>query len=310
VTIHPEASIRNRLRSALLHRTTACSIQKEVDSNCESLWTFIYAPDYESYDTRTPELKISGKCRESTLSVSPFVGRSRTEFGQRRMSLLWGVSESIKFECQNHRDFGSDISSLFSRNTMRAFGGRFTATKRRLPAWLRQMMILAVSSIFATVNSSGDVQSISQTLAASVASFGKLSVPATTTLRSASTRFDANLSGTLMVSYWARTSDSGGGSISMQASSEFSPSGGPSVSTVTYLCSGATLGSSCSGVQTLTTSSQTPVVSLPANACTGGGGPCSTQDPNTVLLTLSAPNKPKYKTGTYSTVITFTISTI
>jgi len=49
---------------------------------------------------------------------------------------------------------------------------------------------------------------------------------------------------------------------------------------------------------------------LPTGACTGGGSSCSTAEPNTVLLTLSAPDKPHYKTGTYSAQITFTISTL
>jgi hypothetical protein len=156
----------------------------------------------------------------------------------------------------------------------------------------------------------GDILSTSQTLSVSVVPVGKLSLPPSVTLRSADPHFGGSLSGTLTVSYWARTSSGGSGSVTVQAGSEFSPSGGPSVSDVTYLCSGATLGTGCSGSQTLATSTQTPLVSIPGGACTGGGGACSTQEPNTVLLTLSTPNKAHYKTGTYSALITFTISTI
>jgi hypothetical protein len=156
----------------------------------------------------------------------------------------------------------------------------------------------------------GDIQSTTQTVSVDVAPSGKLSLPPSVNLRSTDTRFGGNLSGTLAVSYWARTSAGGGGSVTVQAGSEFSPAGGPSVSSVTYLCSGATLGTGCSGSQTLATSVQTPLVSLPGGACTGGGNVCTTQEPNTVLLTLSAPNKPHYKTGTYSALITFTISTL
>jgi hypothetical protein len=160
------------------------------------------------------------------------------------------------------------------------------------------------------VSGIGDIASTTQTLSVNVGANGKLSVPATATLRAVDTRFGGSLSGTLTVSYWARTSTGGGGSITVQAGSDFSPTGGPSVSSVTYLCSGATLGTGCSGSQTLATSTQTPLVALPGSACTGGGGGCSTQEPNTVLLTLSAPDKPHYKTGTYSALITFTISTL
>jgi hypothetical protein len=158
------------------------------------------------------------------------------------------------------------------------------------------------------VNAVGDILSTTQTVAVTVSSYGKVSVPGSVSLRSADTRFGA-LSGTLTVSYWARTSEGGGGSLTVQAS-EFSPSGGPVASTVSYGCSGATLGSACSGTQSLSTATQTSVVSLPSGACTGGGGVCSSQDTNTVLVAFTVPSKPHYKTATYSAQITFTISTI
>ncbi len=163
-------------------------------------------------------------------------------------------------------------------------------------------------SLLLVFQAGADIQTTTQTMSANVSPYGKLSLPASVTLRSADTRFGGNLAGTLLVSYWARTST--GGSITVQASSNFSPSGGPSISDVSYLCSGATLGAGCSGNQTLATSLATPAVSLPSGACTGGGGTCSTAEPNTVLLTLSAPDKPHYKTGTYSAQITFTISAL
>jgi hypothetical protein len=159
-------------------------------------------------------------------------------------------------------------------------------------------------------NGIGDFQSTTQTLCVNVSPYGKMSIPSNVNLQAADTRFGGDLSGTLLISYSARTSDGGGGSVTVQAGSEFSPVGGPAVSTVSYLCSGATLGTGCSGSQSLATSTQTPVVSLPAGACTGGGSACTTQDPNTVLITLSAPDKPRYKTGAYSAQITFTISTL
>jgi hypothetical protein len=145
-------------------------------------------------------------------------------------------------------------------------------------------------------------------MSVNVVAYGKLSVPAQANLIAFDTHFGGNLSGTLMVSYWARTSGGGSGSITVQAGSDFSPAGGPSVTTVAYRCSGATLGVGCSGSQTFSTSTQTPVVSIPAGSCTGGA--CGSQDPNTVLLTVSAPTLPHYKTGTYSASINFTISTI
>jgi hypothetical protein len=156
----------------------------------------------------------------------------------------------------------------------------------------------------------GDIQSTTQIVSVNVSPNGKLSLPSNVNLLAADTQFGGSLSGSLTVGYWARTSDGGGGSVTIQAASEFTPTGGPSIAGVTYLCSGATLGTGCSGSQTLSTSTQSTLVFIPGGACTGGGSVCSGAEPNTVLLTLSAPNKPHYKTGTYSAQITFTISTL
>ena len=180
---------------------------------------------------------------------------------------------------------------------------RYQVTSKRRWKMLIVTLLLPLEGV-------GDIQTTMQMMAANISAYGKLSVPSNLTLRSSGTHFEGSLAGSLTVSYWARTSDVGGGSITVQASSEFSPAGGPSIGSVTYLCTGATLGTGCSGNQTLATSTQTPVVTLPSGACTGGGGPCSTQEPNTVLLTLSSSDKPHYKTGAYSAQITFTISTL
>lgn len=155
----------------------------------------------------------------------------------------------------------------------------------------------------------GEIQTTTQTLEATVSTAGSVSVPGSVTLTASNTRFGSFI-GSVFVSYWARTSDGGSGSVVLQASSEFSPTGGPTAGLVTYTCTGATLGTGCSGTQTIQTSSQTPVVSLPGGICTGGGGVCSSQDPNTVQLQFALPNQPQYKTGTYSAQLTITISTL
>ncbi|MFN0102524.1 MAG: hypothetical protein ACKV2U_10595 [Bryobacteraceae bacterium] len=148
-----------------------------------------------------------------------------------------------------------------------------------------------------------------QTLSAEISPMGKVSIPAGVTLTGFNTRF-GNFNGDLLLSYWTRTSPGGSGSVALQATSEFSPAGGPTVGTVTYYCTGATLGTGCSGTQTIQTTSQTPVVTLPGGICTGGGGSCSGQDPNTVQVLFELPNRPQYKTGSYSVQLTFTISTL
>jgi hypothetical protein len=151
-----------------------------------------------------------------------------------------------------------------------------------------------------------------QTLSAQINAIGKLSVPATSTVTSAGTTF-AGYSGSLTVSYRARTTAAtGSGSLTVKATADFTPAGGPSIATgqLTYTCSAATLGTACSGMQTASTSSQTNIVTLGASLCTGGGGSCSTANPNTALTSFSLANSPTYKTGTYSATLTFTISAI
>ena len=168
-------------------------------------------------------------------------------------------------------------------------------------AWLAVLLpVIAVS----------DIQTTTQTISVNVLPYGKLSLPGSVKLLATGSRFGGNLAGSITIGYWARTSRAGGSSLTVQAISEFSPSGGPSIRDVAYLCSGATLGAGCSGSQALATSTQTAVVALPSGAFTGGGSAGSTVEPNTVLLNLSVPNKPSYKTGTYSAQITFTISTL
>ena len=151
-----------------------------------------------------------------------------------------------------------------------------------------------------------------QTLSAQINAIGKLSVPANSTVTSAGTTF-TGYSGSLTVSYRARTTaTTGSGSLTVKASADFSPAGGPSVAAgqLTYTCGAATLGTACSGMQTASTTSQTNIATIGSDACTGGGGSCSTANPNTVQTSLALANSPAYKTGTYSATLTFTISAI
>jgi len=148
-----------------------------------------------------------------------------------------------------------------------------------------------------------------QTLNATISPVGGLVLPGSTTLKAVGTTFQP-FTGTLAVSYEVRTTPTGSGSITLQVTSDFTPAGGPSVSTgvLTYTCSGATLGTPCSGTRTASTTTQTPVLTVPASACTGGGGACSGQDPNTVNLNFTLTDDPGYATGSYSATVTFTIS--
>ncbi|PYU69094.1 MAG: hypothetical protein DMG52_29795 [Acidobacteria bacterium] len=142
--------------------------------------------------------------------------------------------------------------------------------------------------------------------------------PDTLTLSKAGTVF-GSYTGTVTVQYRVRTTTAiGTGSITVKATTDFvCASGGPCVATpptagdaLTYTCTGATLGSNCTGTQTVSTVVGTNVVTaIPAGSCTGGGSPCTTADPNTVNLNFTLTDDPKYRTGSYSATLTFTIST-
>ncbi len=185
---------------------------------------------------------------------------------------------------------------------------RTTDSCAMVPRFARVAAILFLAPAF-LLSATGTT---TQTLSAQIDAIGKVSVPSSLTLASASTTF-VGYSGNLSISYKARTTTTtGSGSLTLKATADFSPAGGPSISggQVTYTCSAASLGTACSGTQTASTASQTNVVTLGAGVCTGGGGSCSSANPNTVQSTFKLSDNPAFKTGTYSATITFTISAI
>ena len=149
-----------------------------------------------------------------------------------------------------------------------------------------------------------------QTLSANTLALGKLAVPGSVTLLAAGTHFSP-YTGSLAVTYRIRTSPAGSGTITLQGGTDFT-AGGPSIAAgnLTYTCGAPTLGTGCSGTQTVRVGQATPVASIPASACTGGGGACSAADPNTVQVNLSLGNDPGYRTGSYSASLVFNISSL
>ena len=177
--------------------------------------------------------------------------------------------------------------------------GRSTLRRIRLPLLLAAVTLPAAAS----------TGTAGQTLSATLSPVGALTTPGTATLSSGSTTFQPFI-GTVPVSYEIRTTPVGSGSITVQVTSDFAPAGGPSAASgaLTYVCSGANLGTGCSGTQTASTTGQTPVLAVPASSCTGGGGACSSQNPNSMNVTFTLTDSPTYPTGTYSASVTFTIS--
>jgi len=172
--------------------------------------------------------------------------------------------------------------------------------------WVVRLLVLGSLPVWCVADSASAIQ----TLSASLSPIGKLQVGANLALVGSGGLFTA-FSASMSVNYKIRTTPSGSGSITARATSDFSPTGGPAISTgvLTYTCSGATLGTACSGQQTVSTGAQTPVVTVPAARCTGGGGAyCSSSNPNSVSLSFALVNDPQYQTGSYSVILTFTIS--
>jgi len=156
-----------------------------------------------------------------------------------------------------------------------------------------------------------------QTLSLTLQAAGLLyNVPASVALTHAGTVFNS-FTGAVTLNYRARTTPAtGSGTITAKATTDFTcASGGPCIATpptagdaLTYTCTGATLGTNCSGTQTVSTTAATNVVTLPAGACTGAGAPCNNVSPNTIIVTFTLTDDPKYKTGSYSAILTWTIS--
>jgi hypothetical protein len=176
--------------------------------------------------------------------------------------------------------------------------------------------LFKVGLVFLVLTTSSFAQNVvTQTLDVTVVPLGGLFMQASPLALTKTGTFNG-FTGTITLSYRARTRQGAGqGSITVKATSDFTPTGGPSIASppgtadkFTYTCSGATLGVACSGIQTVSTTTSTNVVSLGASACTGGGAPCSTANPNSANVTFILPDDPKYKTGSYSATLTWTIS--
>jgi hypothetical protein len=130
----------------------------------------------------------------------------------------------------------------------------------------------------------------------------------TTTLTESGANFSP-YTGTTSLTYYIRTTPSTGhGSIVLEVTTDFSPSGGPSVGTpptgtdaLKYTCTVSSPGTACTGSQTSSTSSTTPVATFGADAHSVFAG-------NSASVAWTLTNDPVYKVATYSATVTFTIS--
>ena len=127
---------------------------------------------------------------------------------------------------------------------------------------------------------------------------------ATTSLTTSGGIFANPYTGTTNFTFKIRTGKtSGTGSITLQVTSDFSPSGGPSVlggDLLTYTCTVAS-GTACVGSTTSSTTATTSVATFGADAHSASAG-----DSGSTAWSLT--NDTRYQTGAYSATVTYTIS--
>jgi hypothetical protein len=133
---------------------------------------------------------------------------------------------------------------------------------------------------------------------------------ATSALTTSGVVFGSDFTGNTAFTYKIRTRQGdGSGTVQLQVMSDFSPAGGPSVASpidpedsLSYTCNVSQPASGCSGKQTASTTIATPVAAFGANAKSTKAG-----NAGSVAWTLA--NDPQYATGTFTALVTLTIST-
>ena len=171
-------------------------------------------------------------------------------------------------------------------------------------------MLLTSLPVFAQLGSGTGTTTLNVTVAAEA---GLTVGTGATTLASTGTNF-SNYTGATNLTYYVRTSATGGsGSVVLQVTSDFTPTGGPSVATppttgdaLKYTCTVAAPGNN--GTGTPCASPTTAATGTATNVATFGTDARSLAAGNTASVNWTLTNDPKYKTGSYSATVTFTIS--
>jgi hypothetical protein len=174
----------------------------------------------------------------------------------------------------------------------------------RLLAAIILLAAVGVPSAFGQFNSTGTT-----TVSVTVGAEASVQIDTGTTGLTSSGTLFSDYTGTTNYTYKIRTTKTGGtGTITLKVTSDFSPTGGPSVATpptsgdaLAYTCTVVAPASACSA-QTASTTTSTAVASFGANATSAKAG----NSGNAVNWTLT--NDPVYQTGSFNAVATFTIS--
>jgi hypothetical protein len=175
---------------------------------------------------------------------------------------------------------------------------------------MKKLLFLAIVAAMFVPCAFAQTQAPTSTVSVNVLAEAGLTVPTNATLTSTGSLF-ANYTGQSTFTYYIRTNTlaSGTGSITLQFTSDFYPTGGPSVAgsansgdLLTYVSTPVAPAVAPSSAQTSSTSAATSVATFGPNAHSAKGG----NGGNTVNWTLI--NDPMYATGTYTSTVTWTIS--
>lgn len=170
-------------------------------------------------------------------------------------------------------------------------------------------LIIMAFALIASMAFAADQKSGSTTVAVTVGAEAWISVPSSTNLTNASGDFSAPFVGSTLIAYKVRTSKtSGSGAITFKAA-EFNPGGGPSITTLASAGDELNYTSSVSGVGTgIAAATNVTSTSTDYNVVTFGSNARSAKAGESTTVSWTLPNDPQYQTGSYTSVVTFTIS--
>ena len=180
----------------------------------------------------------------------------------------------------------------------------------------KTLLAAVIALLFTTSFAYGQAATGTTTVSVTVVAEAALTVTTgTTTLTN--TGLFTNYTGTTNLTYYIRTTQTtGGGTLQLEVTTDFGGagcSGGPCVGTpptagdaLGYTCTVAAPGNggtvnACSGTVNASTTAQTNVGTFLA-------GSSSLKAGNTASVAWALTDDPKYKTGTYTATVTFTIS--
>lgn len=145
--------------------------------------------------------------------------------------------------------------------------------------------------------------SATSTLAVTVGPEASISVTVSPTLSKGTTEFES-YTGNTTFTYKVRTTEStGSGAVTALVTTEFAAGSAITTADLSHVVSGSGAGTMNTSTTTASASNATNIITFAAGAHSGDSG-----DSATIAWTLV--DRPAYKTGSYSTVVTLTITSL